>query len=145
MDPRTVDIVQRNLDAVRAVLRKRDERDDKPLEEIAAELLKKRAALDKVKTDIDELWSLNQVPAEIPSRYKVLTKAALTAALTGSARGDQNSCGEVAPIPSLHRGPVQVVLWISPIEPRILWESPLQSRRGDAGVQGKLLAAACLR
>ncbi|RPD77418.1 P-loop containing nucleoside triphosphate hydrolase protein [Lentinus tigrinus ALCF2SS1-7] len=59
-NPRKVEVVQRNLEAVQAALKEREKRQGASIEEIAEELQRKKAALDTAKKEIRALNSLNK-------------------------------------------------------------------------------------
>ncbi|OSD07571.1 P-loop containing nucleoside triphosphate hydrolase protein [Trametes coccinea BRFM310] len=59
-NPRKVDVVKRNLDAVEAALKERERRQGATIEEIADELHKKEAALATAKMELRALNSLNR-------------------------------------------------------------------------------------
>ncbi|KAI0357379.1 P-loop containing nucleoside triphosphate hydrolase protein [Trametes cingulata] len=59
-NPRKVDIVQRNLNAVEAAVKERERRQGATLEEIAEELQRKETALETAKVELKALSSLNK-------------------------------------------------------------------------------------
>ncbi|OBZ68963.1 hypothetical protein A0H81_11069 [Grifola frondosa] len=59
-NPRKVDEIQRNLDAVQAALREREKRHGATVEEMTIEVNKKSAALDTAKKDLKNMVNLNK-------------------------------------------------------------------------------------
>ncbi len=76
-NPRKVEVVQRNLEAVQAALKDRERRQGASIEEIAEELHRKKTALDTARKEIKALNSLNRVREPCPIASECLSHHAL--------------------------------------------------------------------